>query len=50
MWMGTFHGISHRLLRTHWQEANLKQSFQILDSSDQIRLMKRVIQGTAPTH
>ncbi len=45
MWMGTFHGISHRLLRAHWQEANLKQSFQILDSGDQIRLMKRVIQG-----
>ncbi|MEJ2114510.1 MAG: DNA helicase II, partial [Gammaproteobacteria bacterium] len=34
-----------RLLRAHWQEANLKQSFQILDSGDQIRLMKRVIQG-----
>jgi len=45
MWMGTFHGISHRLLRAHWQEANLKQSFQILDSGDQQRLVKRVIQG-----
>ena len=44
MWMGTFHGISHRLLRAHWQEANLRQSFQILDSGDQVRLMKRVIQ------
>ena len=45
MWMGTFHGISHRMLRAHWQEAKLKQSFQILDSSDQLRLVKRVIQG-----
>ena len=45
MWMGTFHGISHRLLRAHWQEAKLKQSFQILDSADQIRLVKRIISG-----
>ncbi len=45
MWMGTFHGISHRMLRAHWQEAKLKQSFQILDSGDQLRLVKRVIQG-----
>ena len=45
MWIGTFHGISHRLLRTHWQEAKLKQSFQILDSDDQLRLVKRVILG-----
>ena len=43
MWLGTFHGISHRLLRTHWQEAGLKQSFQIADSDDQLRLVKRVI-------
>ncbi len=45
MWIGTFHGISHRMLRAHWQEAKLKQSFQILDSGDQLRLVKRVIQG-----
>ena len=43
MWIGTFHGISHRLLRSHWQEAGLKQSFQILDSEDQLRLVKRII-------
>jgi len=43
MWIGTFHGLSHRLLRTHWQEANLPQSFQILDSDDQFRLVRRVI-------
>ncbi|MGI9227919.1 MAG: DNA helicase II [Gammaproteobacteria bacterium] len=45
MWIGTFHGISHRLLRSHWQEAGMKQSFQILDADDQLRLVKRVIHG-----
>ncbi len=43
MWMGTFHGLSHRLLRTHWQEAGLKQSFDILDSDDQLRVIRRVL-------
>jgi DNA helicase-2/ATP-dependent DNA helicase PcrA len=43
MWLGTFHGIAHRLLRTHWQEAGLPQAFQILDSDDQIRLVKRLL-------
>ncbi len=43
MWVGTFHGLAHRLLRSHWQEANLPQNFQILDSDDQHRLVKRVI-------
>lgn len=43
MWIGTFHGLSHRFLRTHWQEANLPQSFQILDSDDQFRMIRRVI-------
>ncbi len=41
MWVGTFHGLNHRLLRTHWQEANLPQSFQIIDSDDQLRIIKR---------
>lgn len=44
MWMGTFHGISHRLLRAHWQEAGLRENFQVLDSNDQLRLVKRIIQ------
>ncbi len=44
MWVGTFHGIAHRLLRAHWQEAGLPQNFQILDSDDQLRLIKRVYQ------
>jgi len=43
MWVGTFHGIAHRLLRAHWQEAGLPRSFQIMDSDDQQRLVKRVI-------
>ncbi len=45
MWVGTFHGLSHRLLRRHWQEANLIQNFQIIDSDDQLRLVKRVTRG-----
>ncbi|QDD90535.1 DNA helicase II [Pseudomonas oryzihabitans] len=43
MWVGTFHGLAHRLLRAHWQEAGLTQNFQILDSDDQQRIVKRVI-------
>jgi DNA helicase-2/ATP-dependent DNA helicase PcrA len=45
MWVGTFHGLSHRLLRQHWQEAHLIKSFQILDSDDQLRMVKRVTQS-----
>ncbi|HIQ15293.1 MAG TPA: DNA helicase II [Leucothrix sp.] len=45
MWVGTFHGLSHRLLRRHWQEAKLSQNFQILDSDDQLRLVKRIMHG-----
>ena len=45
MWVGTFHGIAHRLLRAHFQEADLPNGFQILDSEDQLRLIKRVIRG-----
>ena len=43
MWVGTFHGIAHRLLRQHWQEAGLPQNFEIIDADDQQRLIKRVI-------
>lgn len=45
MWLGTFHGVAHRMLRAHWQEANLPQSFQILDSEDQSRLIKRLLKS-----
>lgn len=47
LWVGTFHGITHRFLRTHWQAANLSQSFQILDSSDQLRSIKRLLKALA---
>ena len=42
MWVGTFHGLAHRLLKAHWRDAGLPQNFQILDSDDQLRLVKRV--------
>ncbi len=42
MWVGTFHGLAHRLLRAHWQEAGLPQSFQVLDSDDQYRVIRRI--------
>ena len=45
MWIGTFHGLAHRLLRMHFQEAKLPQSFQVLDSDDQLRLVKRIIRA-----
>ncbi len=43
LWVGTFHGLAHRLLRRHAEAAGLPQAFQILDSQDQLRLVKRVI-------
>ena len=43
MWAGTFHGLAHRMLRLHWQEAGLPNSFQILDSDDQLRLLRRAV-------
>ncbi|WP_101758116.1 DNA helicase II [Oceanicoccus sp. KOV_DT_Chl] len=42
MWVGTFHGIAHRLLKAHWKDAGLPQNFQILDSDDQLRMVKRI--------
>jgi DNA helicase-2/ATP-dependent DNA helicase PcrA len=45
LWIGTFHGICHRLLRLHWREAGLPQGFQILDGEDQQRLVKKIIKG-----
>ncbi len=43
MWVGTFHGLAHRLLRAHWQDAKLVENFQIIDSDDQLRLLKRIM-------
>jgi DNA helicase-2/ATP-dependent DNA helicase PcrA len=45
MWIGTFHGLAHRLLRLHYEEAKLPQNFTILDSDDQYRLVKRLIKA-----
>ena len=45
LWIGTFHGIAHRLLRVHWREAGLPQGFQILDSEDQQRLIKKIVRA-----
>ncbi|CDL86665.1 DNA helicase II [Xenorhabdus cabanillasii] len=45
MWIGTFHSLAHRLLRAHHLDANLPQDFQILDSEDQHRLIKRIIKA-----
>jgi DNA helicase II / ATP-dependent DNA helicase PcrA len=45
MWIGTFHGLCNRFLRAHWKQANLPQSFQILDSGDQLSAVKRVIKA-----
>ncbi len=43
MWVGTFHGLAHRLLKSHWNDAGLSENFQILDSDDQLRVLKRLI-------
>ncbi|MFH7586517.1 DNA helicase II [Oceanimonas smirnovii] len=45
LWLGTFHGLAHRLLRAHHLDANLPQDFQILDSDDQLRLLKRILKS-----
>ncbi len=45
LWVGTFHGLAHRLLRLHWREARLPQTFQILDAEDQQRLIKRLLKN-----
>jgi DNA helicase II / ATP-dependent DNA helicase PcrA len=45
MWVGTFHGLCNRFLRAHWKVAGLPQGFQILDASDTVSAVKRVIKG-----
>lgn len=45
MWVGTFHGLCNRILRAHYRDAGLPQAFQILDSADQLALLKRVMKG-----
>lgn len=43
LWIGTFHGIAHRLLRRHAKEAKLPETFQVMDSGDQLRVIKRLL-------
>ncbi len=45
LWANTFHSIAHLLLRKHWQLANLPQTFQIIDSDDQLSVLKQVIKS-----
>lgn len=45
MWIGTFHGLAHRILRAHNREANLPEGFQILDSDDQQRMLRRLLKA-----
>ena len=45
LWFGTFHGICRRLLKIHWKEAGINEHFTILDSQDQLRIIKRVIKS-----
>lgn len=45
LWVGTFHGIAHRLLRMHWREARLPQAFQIIDAEDQQRLIRKLLKA-----
>nr|VFK55688.1 MAG: DNA helicase-2 / ATP-dependent DNA helicase PcrA [Candidatus Kentron sp. TC] len=45
MWIGTFHGLAHRMLRLHWRDTDLPEGFQILDSEDQLRMIRRVIRA-----
>ncbi|HSX20791.1 MAG TPA: UvrD-helicase domain-containing protein [Gammaproteobacteria bacterium] len=42
IWVGTFHGLAHKMLRQHWRAANLPENFQVMDSDDQLRLIKRI--------
>jgi DNA helicase-2/ATP-dependent DNA helicase PcrA len=45
LWIGTFHGLAHRLLRIHWQESGLSEGFQIMDSEDQLRMIRRLLRS-----
>jgi DNA helicase-2/ATP-dependent DNA helicase PcrA len=45
LWIGTFHGLCHRLLRIHYRDAGLPELFQIIDMQDQLRVIKRLLKG-----
>src|SRR4051812_43927662 len=45
MWIGTFHGLSHKFLRLHYKAAALPESFQVIDSDDQLHLIRRIFKS-----
>lgn len=45
MWVGTFHGLSHKFLRSHWKEANLPENFQVIDADDQFSIIRRLFKA-----
>lgn len=45
MWVGTFHGLSHKLLRLHWKEAGLPEHFQVIDTDDQLQIIRRLFKS-----
>src|SRR5918993_229539 len=45
MWVGTFHGLCNRMLRAHWRDAGLPSLFQIMDTQDQLALVKRLMKS-----
>lgn len=45
MWAGTFHSLANRMLRIHWREAKLSEHFHVLDSEDQLRIIRRIIKA-----
>lgn len=47
MWVGTFHGLTHKLLRLHWKESGLPEHFQVLDADDQLQLIRRIFKTLA---
>lgn len=42
MWVGTFHGLAHKLLRLHWKDCELPENFQVIDSEDQLRIIRNI--------
>lgn len=47
MWVGTFHGLSHKMLRLHWKEARLPEHFQVIDGDDQLHMIRRIFKSLA---
>lgn len=45
MWVGTFHGLSHKMLRLHWKEANLPEHFQVIDSDEQLFIIRKIFKS-----